>query len=123
VHAGAVVTQAPFEQTSPIAAQLVHDFPPMPHTVALVPPWQAPFESQQPEQVPALQGWEMQDPPWQAAPVVAQFWQLAPPVPQAFVCPPSAHTPPWQQPVHVTGPHVASQEPFTHCVPAPHTAH
>jgi hypothetical protein len=52
-----------------------------------------------------------------------QFWQAAPPVPQAVLCPPSPQTPAWQHPVQVTGPQVASQFPFTHSALVPHVSH
>jgi hypothetical protein len=117
------VTQAPCEQTSLIDPQSLQLFPPIPHALVAAPPTHAPLASQQPEHVPGPHGCAKHAPFVQEAPLVAQFWHAPPPVPHAVLCPPRPHTPPWQHPLQVTGPQVASHEPFTHWVPEPHAWH
>jgi hypothetical protein len=123
VQGGGATTQAPFEQTSPIDPQSLHVLPPAPHALEAVPPRHFPLGSQQPAQVPGPHGCATHAPPTHEAPVAVQFWHADPPLPHASACPPSPQTPPWQQPVHVTGPHVASHEPLTQTLPVPHAWH
>jgi hypothetical protein len=123
LHTGGATTQVPAEQTSPIDVQSLHVFPPIPHAPAAAPPTQAPLALQHPLHVPGPHGCATHEPLSQNAPVVVQFAHALPPVPQAVFCPPSAHTPLWQHPVQVTGPHVASHDPFTHSELVPHAWH
>ena len=82
-----------------------------------------PLGSQHPAHVPGPHGCATHAPLTHDAPDAVQFWHVAPPVPQASPCPPSPQTPPWQHPVHVTGPQVASHDPFTHWLPVAHVWH
>jgi hypothetical protein len=119
-HAGGAGAHAPAEQTSPIDVQSAQAFPLTPHAPAAAPATQAPLALQHPAQVPGPHGCTTHAPLSQNAPVVVQFWQESPPVPQAVLWPPRPQTPLWQHPVHVTGPQVASQFPFTHSELVPH---
>jgi hypothetical protein len=123
VHCGGVGTHAPPEQTSPMEAQSLHVEPATPHSAAAVPDTHLPAASQHPLHVPGLHGCATHDPLSHAAPDALQSWQASPPVPHAISWPPRAQTPPWQQPRHVTGPHVASQVPFTQSKPEAHDVH
>jgi hypothetical protein len=63
-HVGGGGTHCWFWHASPMAWQFWHALPPTPHAANEPPGWQAPFVSQQPAHVCALQP----DPPWQKPP-------------------------------------------------------
>jgi hypothetical protein len=103
--------------------QAVQLAPPLPHAGTDVPATHVPAASQHPAQFAGPQGRVMHAPFEHSSPVVVQLEHVAPPVPHAPSCVPTAHTPLTQHPEHVPGPHVASQNPATHCAFVPHGVH
>jgi hypothetical protein len=96
-------------QAPPTAWQLMHCWPPRPHSVGELPATQA-LPAQQPWQLLALQTvCPSQTPPVPSAthlpPLARQFPHTAPWIPHAAGSVPERHSSPKQQPLHVCEPH------------------